>query len=120
MALSDPQTVTISGTAYPLPRVGMGDSSGVFRSADGITQMAVRHTYGKRVRRNLKLTFNKVAPDPFQTDVNTSYNASVNFTIDHPAVGFTSAELKGIVDGLTAYLTATSGAVVTKIVGGES
>jgi hypothetical protein len=120
MALADPQTITISGTSYPLPRTGMGDANGTFRSADGVVQMAVRHTYGSRVRRNVKLTFDKVAPDPFQTDVNTKYSTSVNFTIDQPAVGMSAAEIKAVVDGLTAYLSATSGAVVTKIVGGES
>jgi hypothetical protein len=120
MALADPQSITISGTAYPLARTGFGDSSGNFRSADGVVQMAVRHTYGSRVRRNIKLTFDKVAADPFQTDVNVKYSTSVNFTIDQPAVVMTAAEIKGVVDGLTAYLTATSGAVVTKIVGGES
>lgn len=120
MALADPQTITIGGTATPLARTGMGESSGSFRAADGNTGLAVRHTYGSRVRRNLKLTWNKVAPDPFQTDVNTSYSASINFTIDHPAVGFTNAELKSCVDALVAYLSASSGSVVTKVLGGES
>jgi hypothetical protein len=40
--------------------------------------------------------------------------------VDVPVFGYTVAEAKVIVDGLVAYLTASSGARVTQILGGES
>jgi hypothetical protein len=45
---------------------------------------------------------------------------SMNVVIDVPDTGYTAAEAKQIVDALTAYLTASSGANVTKLIGGES
>jgi hypothetical protein len=45
---------------------------------------------------------------------------AVYVVIDTPETGYTIAEQKQIVDGLTGYLTASSGANVTKIIGGES
>jgi hypothetical protein len=37
-----------------------------------------------------------------------------------PVVGFTITEQKQIIDALTAWLTASTGANVTKLLGGES
>ena len=45
---------------------------------------------------------------------------SVSLTVDAPLTGYTVAEVKQIVDGLTAYLTASSGAKVTQLLGGEA
>jgi hypothetical protein len=40
--------------------------------------------------------------------------------VDHPVNGFTNTEVKQLVDGFTAYLTASSGAKVTQLLGGEN
>jgi hypothetical protein len=40
--------------------------------------------------------------------------------VDVPDIGYTVAEAKQIVDALTGYLTASSGARVTQLLGGES
>jgi hypothetical protein len=40
--------------------------------------------------------------------------------IDTPVTGYTVAEAKAIVDGLMGYLTASSGAATTKLLGGEN
>jgi hypothetical protein len=45
---------------------------------------------------------------------------SVFLNIDMPVTGFTVAEAKQIVDALTGYLTASSGARVTQLLGGEN
>jgi hypothetical protein len=52
--------------------------------------------------------------------VNKEFSGSCYLVIDHPPVGFTNAELKQYVDGYLAYLTASSGAAITKLLGGES
>jgi hypothetical protein len=39
--------------------------------------------------------------------------------VDCPTVGYTLTEKKQLVDALTAYLTASSGARVTQLLGGE-
>jgi hypothetical protein len=45
---------------------------------------------------------------------------SAYLVIDVPKVGYTIAEQKQIVDALTAYLTASTGAKVTQLLGGEN
>jgi len=45
---------------------------------------------------------------------------STYLVVDVPDTGFTIAEQKQIVDALTAYLTATSGARTTQLLGGEN
>jgi hypothetical protein len=45
---------------------------------------------------------------------------SAYLVVDVPKVGYTVAEAKQIVDGLVAYLTISTGANVTKLLGGEN
>lgn len=120
MSFADPQSVTISGTGITLPRIGSGPAGSEYRSNDGLTRLLVRHTYGKQNRRNIKLTFDKVAADPFVTGLNQKYSVSADFTVTVPTVGFTAAETKAVLDGFIAYLSASSGAALTKLLGGEN
>lgn len=120
MAFADPQTVTINAVAQTLPRVGSGDNQGTFRKDDTTVEIKVSHSYGKRVRRALRLTHSKVATDPLVPTTNVPYSMSVTLVVDAPSVGYTVAEQKQIVDAVTAYLTASSGARVTQLLGGES
>jgi len=52
--------------------------------------------------------------------VNAKFSMSVQLVVDTPTVGYSVAEAKQIVDALTAYLTATSGARTTQLLGGEN
>jgi hypothetical protein len=45
---------------------------------------------------------------------------SAYLVVDVPPLGFSIAEQKQIVDALTGYLTASSGARVTQLLGGEN
>lgn len=120
MAFNDPQSITINAVANSLPRVSVGQNQSTYKSADGSVQLVITHTYGKRVRRTVRLDHSKIAADPLQPGTNRPYSMSSYLVIDTPATGYTSAEIKQIVDGLTAYLTASTGANVTKVLGGES
>ncbi|DAD49952.1 TPA_asm: coat protein [ssRNA phage Gerhypos.4_8] len=120
MAFADPQSVTVSGTAISLPRTGSGESSGTFTSADGLYQMVVSHAYGRRNRRVLKLTGSKISADPLVPSQNTRSSMSISLVCDVPVNGYTVAEEKAVVDALVAYLSASTGARVTQLLGGES
>lgn len=120
MALSDPQSVTISTVAQSLPRTSSGINSGAFQKDDSTVKLDVSHQYGKRTRRLVKLTHTKIAPDPLISSTNIRYSMSVNLVIDTPVTGYTVAEAKAIVDALTKWLTDTSGANTTKVLGGEN
>jgi len=120
VSFSDPQSVTVSGTAISLPRTSSGPSTGGFTSSDGLTQMVVSHQYGKRYRRMLKLTQSKISADPLVPSQNVKSTQSVWLATDTPVNGFTVAESKALVDALVAYLSASTGARVTQLLGGEN
>jgi hypothetical protein len=80
----------------------------------------VSHQTGKRNRHLFRVNHSKVASDPFQSSVNAKYDLSAYIVIDAPLVGYTVAEQKAVVDGLIAQLSASTGALITKILGGEN
>lgn len=119
MAFADPQSVTINAIAKTLPRVSSGVNSGAFQKDDAEVKLSVSHAYNKRTRRVIRLDHKKIAPDPFTSD-NTEYTMGVYLVVDQPVNGYTVAELKQVVDGFAAYLTASSGARITQLLGGEN
>lgn len=119
MAYTDPQSITISGTATSLPRTSSGVNSGVFASADSTQILRISSAYGKRNRRVARFEHSKIAPDPL-TSVNQKFSMTVYMVVDEPVVGYTLAERQNVVAGLTKWLTDTSGANVGKLLGGEN
>jgi hypothetical protein len=119
MALAD-QTVTINSVAIALPRTGSTLTSGQFQSGDGLVSEVVSHQNGKRNRHMLRINHNKVAADPFQSSINAKYSMSAYIVFDVPPVGYTVAEQKQVVDGFLSQITASSGALITKILGNEN
>ena len=120
MALSDPQSVTINAVAVSLPRVTTGENSAGYRSADGFVDMQIAHTYGRRNRHRIRLHHSKVAADPLSPALNRPFDMSVNVVFDVPDTGYTATEQKQVIDALVAYLSASGGGNVTKLLGGES
>jgi hypothetical protein len=116
MAFADPQTIN----SISAPRVSSGVNTGSFQSSDGLTQLSVAHSYGKRIRRTIRYTDAKVAADPLISAQNIRYSASVYMVVDLPDGGYTVAQAKALVDALVAYLAASSGAKVTQLLGGEN
>lgn len=120
MAFADPQTITINAVATSLPRTSSGTNSGAFTSNDGTIRKSVSHAYGKRVRRTMRVDLSKVAADPLITNQNVKLSTSVYIVVDHPVSGFTVTELKQLIDGFIASLSASSGAQITSLLGGEN
>lgn len=120
MSYVDPQSVTIGGTTTPLPRVSSGVSGGAFSSSDGTIQLTVSHALGKRTRRQVRLTQSKISADPMIPSQNRPTSMSSYLVVDTPVNGYSVAEAKAVVDALVAYLTASTGARVTQLLGGEN
>lgn len=120
MALSDPQSITINAVAVSLPRTSSSVDQGKFTSNDSLVQETISHQYGKRNRHLFRVDHSKVAADPFQTDVNAKYSMSFYVVADVPPVGYTVVEQKQVIDGFLAQLNASSGALITKLLGGEN
>jgi hypothetical protein len=120
MAFADPQSVTINAIAKSLPRTSSGVDTGSFTKDDGEVKLTVSHAYNKRTRRLLRLDHKKLVTDVLDPTIMSYYNMSTMLIVETPIVGYTLTEAKQVVDGLTAYLTASSGARVTQLLGGEN
>lgn len=120
MAFSDPQSITISGVTSSLPRVSTGANQAVYQDATGLLKLSASSAYGRRNRRVLRFDHSKIAANPFDTAKNESYSMSNYIVFDCPKVGYTNAEITAIYAGFKALYTASSDALITKLIGGES
>lgn len=111
--------MTFEGAAKTLARTGTGTDSGSFATGDRVYQLNASHSYGKRTRRVVKLKADTLIANPLIQGQNISQSASVHLVVDTPS-GYSTAAAKAIVDGFTLWLTASSGANVSKLLGGES
>lgn len=119
MALSDPQSITI-GSAISLPRVSIQGYESVYQAADRTVTESVKHQpSAKRTRSLMRVDKTVIAADPL-TSLNGSYSGSVYVVMDFPQVGFTTSDRIAIATGLFTQLTASSNAVLTKLIGLES
>lgn len=120
MSFADPQSVTINAVAQSMPRTSSGVNTGSFTKDDGTYGLVVSHTYGKRTRRTIRINGKKIAANPFDTTLNQEVSLSCYLVVDVPPQGYTIAETKLVIDGFLAYLTASSGARITQLLGGEN
>ncbi|DAD51485.1 coat protein [ssRNA phage Zoerhiza.4_6] len=120
MAYTDPQSVTISAVAIPLPRVSVGVNNSEYLSADGLVKLSASHAYGRRTRRVLRLDHSKITSDPFIPSQNTKVSMSNYMVFDVPPAGYSNTEALAIYTGFKALFTATSDSLITKLLGGES
>lgn len=120
MSFADPQTITIDASPVTLNRTGSSLDAGTFSKDDGTVKLSVGHTYNKRNRRTIRVDHSKIAADPYATDRNVPLSMSAYLVVDTPKIGYTIAEAKSIVDALVAYLSASTGAAVSQLLGGES
>lgn len=120
MALSDPQSVTISGTAISLPRVSTGENKSVYTASDGTVDLSLSSTYGNRTRRVARIDHSKLTSDPFIPANNREVSMSCYVVFDVPTVGYTNAEAKAVYVGFNSLYTASTHALIDKLLGGES
>lgn len=119
MALADPQSLKVGGTATNHPRISSEGGKSVYKTPDAASTFTVAQQSAKRKRTQIRLDNTKIATDPI-TALNLQVGASVYLMVDRPIVGFSSVELKAIVDSLCEWATASSGANLVKVLGGES
>jgi hypothetical protein len=91
-----------------------------YLSADGLVKLLCSHSYGKRTRRLIRIDHAKMAADVFKPAENVKVGMAVYTVFDLPPAGYTSAEALAVWTGFNTQLTATSNAVITKVLGGES
>jgi hypothetical protein len=116
---ADPQTVTVNAIAKSLVRTGTGIDTGSFATSDRAYRLTVSHDYKRRTRRVAKLQHDSLVASPLISGQNVNQSVAVHMVVDAPA-GYDTTLLKQDVDGFVAWLAASSGAAVTKLLGGES
>lgn len=120
MSFSDPQSVTISAVPISLPRVSVGQNQSDYVSADGLVKLGASSTYGRRTRRVLRIDHSKITPDPFIPSQNMKTSMSNYIVFDMPPAGYTNTEALAVYAGFKAAFIASSDALITKLLGGES
>jgi hypothetical protein len=106
LAFPDPiPTQTVNSVTYDLTRIGLGDSKGVFRTANGLDRLTIEHTLKNRARHVIRLDRLATVADPLTTGNNFEASMSTYVVVDMPRVGFdaTAADwhwklLKSIMD----------------------
>jgi len=120
MAFTDPQSITIGGVTSSLPRVSSGNGNGSYQSSDGLVVVTASNSYSRRTRRVLRVDHSKITADPFVPAQNSKVSMSNYMVFDLPPAGYTNAEAKAVYDGFKAMFAASSDALITKLLGGES
>lgn len=121
MAFSDPISITFpTAGAKSFPRVGTELFSGQFQTADGLRVLKIQHSLRKRNRHTIRLDSKKTVADVVVPTNNTVASMSAYLVIDVPVFGYTTTEAADEANGLLAYLSASTYANVTKLLGNES
>jgi len=122
MALADPLSITLNSVATSLPKTNMIESKSTYTKDDGLVKLTVAHQeVGKtKTRRVIRLDTTDVAADPLLAGINREVPFEAYLVIVDPKVGLTIAAKKDKVTSLLTLITASSGAVLTKVLGGES
>lgn len=120
MAFTDPIALTVNSVGLTLPKVSTEGDDTQYQTADGLFVVKASHSYAKRNRHSLRIDQSKLAPDPFKPAENIKLGQSFYLVFDTPAAGFTATESLQLYQGLKTWFTATSDAVITKLLGGES
>lgn len=120
MAFTDPQSITISGVPISLPRVSSRENASDYLSSDGLVKLVASSAYGRRTRRTLRVDHSKISADVFIPSQNVRQSMSCYIVFDTPASGYTNAEQKAVYDGFKTLITASSDALIVKLLGGES
>jgi hypothetical protein len=122
MAFADPQTITISAATTPLPRTFSSGSESAYTSADGLIKLSANHSLVKqgRFRRLLRVDHSKLTSDPYKPAENVRVSSAIYLVFDIPPAGYTSTEVLAVYTGFKTQFSASSDALITKLLGGES
>jgi len=122
MAFTDPLSITISAATSPLPRTFQEGNESRYSSSDGLIAVSANHTLVKqgRERHLLRVDHSKLTSNPFQPSENVKVNMAFYVVFDLPPAGYTDAEALAVFVGANSMMTASSNALITKLLGGES
>jgi len=112
MAFTDPQSITVAGSAKSMPRVESEGRRSLYKTNDGLFSLQISHQSVKsggkdRVRSLVRFERVAVVPDPLTT-VNDYENTQIQVVFDRPLAGFSSTEINDLMAGLKTWLDSTN------------
>jgi len=117
---ADP-TITVNAVAQALKRTSMGTNTGAFITNDGSHRLSISHSLGSTNQRMIRLDRVQTVANPLSTGDFLEAPDSVWLVSRTPKVGYlTVVQQKQLVDGFLAFLSASSGAAITQLLGGEA
>lgn len=120
MSFADPQSITVSSVAHSMPRISVGENKSTYRDSSGLYTLTASHQYGKRTRSVLRLDVGADYADPY-TGLTTLQTASIYLVADRPKYGiFDPTQMKYLFDAFEVTYSASSDALLTKLLAGES
>lgn len=124
MSFTDPLSVTFAAPlpvgAVSLPKISSGGFASEYASADKLVKVTASHQFGKRQRDLLRIDYSKISADVFLPDTNVSQSMAFYLVFDRPLVGFSNAEAKAVYNGFKGAFTASTDALIDKLLGSES
>lgn len=117
--LTDPQSVTISGTASSLPKLEQRAETSVYSNITDNVDLFVTQKVAKDGRRRASTSLQKstIVTDPI-TGIKSRVPYSVSVGLSYP-IGIPVADVIALYTAEAAALTASSNALLTKIANGE-
>jgi hypothetical protein len=118
--LTDPQAVTISGTASSLPRLEERSETNVYSDRTNNVDLYVTQKVDKKT--GIQRSTTSLVKSTIVTDPVTGLNAKVPYSISVSSmapIGITAAQTEALYDALTTALEASTKALLKKILGGE-
>jgi len=121
MAFTDPLALTINAVALNPPRISLSGDESIYQTSDGLVSVKASHDYGaSRNRHLLRIDHSKITSDPFIPADNRKVGMSFYLVFDVPTVGYSLTEQMQVYTGQKTMFTASSDAMITKLLGGES
>jgi len=125
VSFTEPLSITIApASAASLPRTDVAGDRSQYTSNDGLVMVTADHDKNqgreKRTRRVLRIDHSKLSANPNIPAENVRVSMSHYIVFDIPPAGYSVTEQLAIYTGFKAMYTATSDALITKLLGGES
>jgi len=118
---------TFDAGAVSLPRVSQQGSVSVYQAgplsvnAGSLLRVSASHQYGRRTRRVLRCDYSDNAGSSLVTGTTTPRSMSAYVVFDIPANGtFTATDQLALFNGLKGTWSASTDAILKKLLGGES
>lgn len=118
---ADPQTITVNADPKVMPAISRSGYESRYGTAQGVYALRVSHDLqAKKERHLVEFSRKDLVTNPYSA-LQQDAILKVQLVIDNPNWGLISdTEITYVVAGLCAWLTASSNANVTKLLGNES